>query len=309
MNDGVEAPKRLDLLWPTLVAMRDLGGSASNRELLDRLTSNLQLPDKAFDVSHGEGGLKDEFYREAGWARTFLKVAGAIDNSSRGVWVITNEGRSIRSEQEARRKVADARSKYLKELRRKGGNDRKKYPEEKSGKRSMADHAHKDGGHISSEEGENLQDEHSWREGLLEVVRSMKPPAFERLCRRILREAGFTKVEVTGRPGDEGIDGAGVLRVNLLSFRVLFQCKRFAGSVGPGAVRDFRGAIAGRADKGLFITTGTFTSKAGEEAAREGAQTIDLIDGDDLCDLLKKYGLGVKVTERVEFDDAFFDGI
>lgn len=302
MNDKMAVPKkRQALLWPTLVAMRDLGGSASNQELLDRLASNLQLSDEVLDASHGE----------AGWARTYLKVAGAIDNSSRGVWVMTNEGNSIRSEREARRKVADARSNYLK--RRKGGNDRRKSPEEISGKRNMTDHAHKGSDHISSEERESLQDEHSWKEDLLEVVRNIKPDAFERLCRRILREAGFTKVEVTGRPGDEGIDGAGVLRVSLLSFRVLFQCKRFAGSVGPGAIRDFRGAIAGRADKGLLITTGTFTSKAGEEASREGAQTIDLINGDDLCDLLKQYNLGVTITtkrvEEIEIDQEFFKGV
>ena len=307
MNEGMAVPKLQALLWPTLVTMRDLGGSASNQELLDRLASNLQLPDEILDASHEEGSLKNEFYKQAGWARTFLKRAGAIDNSSRGVWVITGEGRSIRSEREARQKVAYAQSKYLKKVRRKDDNDRRKYPEEKSGKWSMTDHAHKGGGHISSEEGENLQGEHSWKEDLLEVVRSMKPPAFERLCRRILREAGFTKVEVTGRPGDGGIDGAGVLRVSLLSFRVLFQCKRFAGSVSPSAIRDFRGAIAGRADRGLFITTGTFTAEAGREAAREGAQTIDLIDGDYLCDLLKEYGLGVEVVESI--DRAFFEDI
>lgn len=110
-----------------------------------------------------------------------------------------------------------------------------------------------------------------------------------------------------GPPWRWGIDGAGVLRVSLLSFRVLFQCKRFAGSVSPSAIRDFRGAIAGRADRGLFITAGTFTAEAGREAAREGAQTIDLIDGDYLCDLLKEYGLGVEVVESI--DRAFFEDI
>jgi restriction system protein len=69
----------------------------------------------------------------------------------------------------------------------------------------------------------------------------LKPDAFERLAQRILREAGFTKVQVTGKSGDGGIDGIGILRVNLVSFVVLFQCKRYKNSVGSGSVRDFRG--------------------------------------------------------------------
>lgn len=127
----------------------------------------------------------------------------------------------------------------------------------------------------------------------------MDPSAFERLSQRLLREAGFIKVEVRGKTGDGGIDGVGVLRVNLVSFQVYFQCKRWKGSVGSKEIRDFRGALQGRADKGLFITTGTFTSQASEEATRDGAIAIDLIDGDRLCDLLKQYDLGVK-TQMIE---------
>lgn len=127
----------------------------------------------------------------------------------------------------------------------------------------------------------------SWKEKLLDVILSLESNAFERLCQRLLRESGFTKVEVTGKSGDGGIDGVGVLRVNLLSFHVLFQSKRFRGSVGASVIRDFRGAMVGRADKGLVLTTGNFTADARREATRDGAPAIDLIDGDALCDLLK----------------------
>src|SRR5205807_2837236 len=99
-----------------------------------------------------------------------------------------------------------------------------------------------------------------WKDDLLALLRALSPDAFERLAQRVLREAGFLKVEVKGRSGDGGIDGIGVLRVNLLSFQVLFQCKRYQGSVGAGAIRDFRGAMIGRSDKGLVLTTGAFTS-------------------------------------------------
>ncbi|SDF89834.1 restriction system protein [Limimonas halophila] len=153
--------------------------------------------------------------------------------------------------------------------------------------------------------------ETDWKTQLLDVVKAMPPEAFERLAQRLLREAGFIKVEVTQRSGDGGIDGTGVLRVNLISFQVLFQCKRYAGSVGSGVIRDFRGAMAGRCDKGLIITTGTFTADAQKEASRDGATAIDLVDGDFLCDLIKKYGLGVhtRTVEQVVVDGSWFESI
>jgi restriction system protein len=141
----------------------------------------------------------------------------------------------------------------------------------------------------------------------------MKPDGFERLTQRLLREAGFISATVTGRTGDGGIDGLGVYRMSLVSFPVFFQCKRYKGSVGSAAVRDFRGAMAGRGDKGLLITTGTFTSEAKAEATRDGAPPVDLIDGDRLCDLLKEYDLGVKTTVRqiedITVDTEFFGDI
>jgi restriction system protein len=152
-----------------------------------------------------------------------------------------------------------------------------------------------------------------WKDGLLETLLAMSPAAFERLTQRLLREAGFINVNVTGRSGDGGIDGLGVYRVSLVGFPVFFQCKRYRASVGAGAVRDFRGAMAGRGDKGLLITTGSFTAEAKAEAVRDGAPPVDLIDGDRLCDLLKEYQLGVRVetrvTEDVEIDRAYFDGL
>jgi restriction system protein len=138
-----------------------------------------------------------------------------------------------------------------------------------------------------------------WRDQLLSLIQILPPAAFERLSQRVLRESGFTSVEVTGKSGDGGIDGVGVLRINLLSFQVFFQCKRYKGSVGASAIRDFRGAMWGRTDKGLLITTGIFTADAKREATRDGVPVIDLIDGDGFCTLLKDLKLGV-LTEMVE---------
>jgi restriction system protein len=161
---------------------------------------------------------------------------------------------------------------------------------------------------VANDANEDGIEDEDWQDRLLRVLKTISPDAFERLAKRLLRESGFTKVEVTGRSGDQGIDGTGILQLNLISFPVLFQCKRYEGSVGPGAIRDFRGAMMGRSDKGLFITTGSFTAEAKKEATRDGAPSIELIDGPLLCDLLKKLGLGVAVrmVEVVEPDDEWF---
>ena len=160
-------------------------------------------------------------------------------------------------------------------------------------------------------ENDDTADDQDWKEALLSIIRRLEPDAFERLCQLALRESGFTKVEVTGHSGDGGIDGAGVLRVNLISFHVRFQCKRYSGSVGAREIRDFRGAMVGRADKGLFITTGRFTKDAEREAVRDGTPAIDLVNGIDLCILLKNLGLGVgtETVEVVKPRPEFFEGI
>ncbi len=152
-----------------------------------------------------------------------------------------------------------------------------------------------------------------WRERINKyLIETLSPAAFERLVQRMLRETGFTQVEVTGRTGDGGIDGKGVARINgILSFRVVFQCKRYRGAVGSSAIRDFRGAMQGRADKGLFITTGYFTREAVKEATRDGAIAIDIVDGEKLAEKLKELSLGVKIelVERIEIDEEWFKSI
>ena len=150
-----------------------------------------------------------------------------------------------------------------------------------------------------------------WKGKLLGVLQSMDPSAFERLSMRLVKEAGFRNVEVLGKSGDGGIDGVGVYKVSLVSFPTYFQCKRYAGRVPSGAVRDFRGAMAGRGEKGILITTGTFTREAKAEAVRDGAPPVDLIDGDELCELLRVYEIGVRVhmrtVEDITIDQGFFE--
>jgi restriction system protein len=206
-----------------------------------------------------------------------LKKYGLLENSSRGVWALTPRGRQMeRVDPKTVRRVV-----------------------QEGGRQARA----------ASVEGEldEAVAETTWREELLETLLRMDHSAFERLVQRFLRESGFIQVEVTGQSGDGGIDGKGIMRLGgLLGFHVIFQCKRYSGSVGAGQVRDFRGAMVGRADKGLLITTGNFTKDAMREATRDGAPAIDLIDGDQLIDKLKELGLGVK-TEKIEVEQVTVD--
>ena len=273
-----------DLLWPTLTSLKSRGGSASIRELSESVASDLKLTDDVLNIPHKNGPQSEVDYRAA-WARTHLKFIGAIDNTSRGIWTISDVGRQIRTETQLRKLIRLERI------------TRNKQRQSRNSKLKIKDN--------------DVTDAQDWQETLLSIIRSMNPDAFERLCQLILRESGFTMVEVTGRSGDGGIDGAGVLRVNLISFHVRFQCKRYSGSVGAPEIRDFRGAMVGRADKGLFMTTGGFTKEAEREAVRDGAPAIDLINGVELCVLLRNLKLGVSTETRevVKPSPEFFENL
>lgn len=275
MND---VPAFHELMWPTITALKSLGGSATNEELLAKVVSIMNLSPEVQAVQHTDGRQSRVNYNLA-WAKTYMKKAGLLDNSARGVWTLTQDGEAC-DEETVRAVPARVRKMAL--------ENRKPLEQDAA----AIQPAVIDGEVIEASEP-------YWKDSLLDSLKKLPSDAFERLAQRLLREAGFIKVEVTGKSGDGGIDGIGVLRVKLLSFQVLFQCKRYQGSVGASAIRDFRGAMVGRSDKGLLITTGTFTPDAKREATRDGAPAIDLIDGDQLCDLLRELKLGVR-TEMVE---------
>jgi restriction system protein len=276
-------PKWNELFGPTVRALKALGGSATIQEIADKVIELENFSPEQLAMLHGDTGKPEIEYRLA-WARTNLKNLGAVTNSARGVWALTEYGKTA-SEAE----LIDRDREWRKELA--------------AGKQSVTPDP-KAGGDESGPD---------WKSELLERLQALAPDAFERLAQRLLREAGFSKVTVTGRAGDGGIDGVGVYKVSLMSFPTFFQCKRYKGVVGPGAIRDFRGAMAGRGDKGLLLTTGSFSKDANAEATRDGAPPIELIDGDELCDLLKTYDLGVSTRQRIEEDvsivNEFFDDL
>jgi restriction system protein len=267
------------LIIPTLRAMVALGGSGTIQEINEVASDIAGIDEDALQVPAKNSVQTEVEYRLA-WSRTYLRKFGLIENSARGVWSLVDADIDI--DELDYREIVDSVRTVMKE------NASKR-------KASAADdNSSKDD---SDEESDEFPD---WKDGLIEILLSIPPDAFERLSQRLLRESGFTQVEVTGKVGDGGIDGKGIVRINgFLSFHEIFQCKRYKGSVSPSQIRDFRGAMQGRADKGLFITTGTFTREATKEASRDGAPPIDLIDGELLCDKLKELGLGVS-TETVE---------
>lgn len=259
-------PKYDDLFNPLLQALHELGGSASVSEQEIKVAEILKLTEDEINEIH-RGNRTKLAYRLA-WARNYLKRFGLIENSARGVWSLTQKGN------------------LTKEVNKTEVNKIVKTLESISPSAEAA-------------EEETVE---PWREELLSILKQMDPIEFERLCQRILRESGFDDVIVTKRSGDGGIDGRGTMKVGtFLSFRIAFQCKRYQKTVSSPLIREFRGSIDGTSvDKGLFITTAIFTKDARDEAYREGAIPIELIDGEELLDKMKELGLGVKQVTEVD---------
>lgn len=284
-------PKSYDLYNQVLRAIRNLGGSASISELDEEVIKSLKLTDKEIAKPHDERRTELEY--QLAWARTYLKAYGLLDNSERGVWVLTAKGKENQA----------VNSKEVRRFVNSKKKERRQNQPEKGDELATK---------VTTPEFAEEVLEQSWREELLKVLLNLPSDSFERLCQRLLRESGFVQVEVTGRSGDGGIDGVGIVRLaGLLSFPILFQCKRYKGSVSPSTIRDFRGAMVGRADRGLVITTGKFSRDAKLEATRDGAPPIDLVDGEQLLDKLKDLQLGivVEMIEKVSVDAQWFDGI
>ena len=270
---------------PLLDALRGLGGSAKVDEAVDRVAIDLKISDDVLNETLPSGGSR--FRNQVAWARFYLVREGLLDSSKHGVWSLTEKGFKTSLKQEEARKIFLKWVKIFQEQRK-----------QKEENEPVAEKVAEGTGAVSKD----------YRQEVLEILLALPPAGFERLSQRLLREAGFTQVVVTGQSGDGGIDGYGILEVNpLVSFKVLFQCKRYAKSVSPSHVRDFRGAMSGRADKGIVITTGTFSAEARREATRDGAPPIELIDGEKLLDMLEKLERGLRAESTFEVEHNFFN--
>lgn len=289
-KENLKVPNFDALINPIFVALKELGGSGTNSEILERITSNLNIPDEVADYPHnGSSSLTELAYRAA-WARTYLKKYGVIENSARAVWsILPNfaqvkdlDAKLVVSTVREQTTVASSPQKIKKQTQDEPENENLEKPDEVK----------------------------VWREKLSDILQTMDPYGFERLAQRILRECGFSNVEVTKKSGDGGIDGTGKLKINgIFSFNVAFQCKRYKGIIGSPVIRDFRGSLTTNIEKGVLITTGTFSKEARAEASSPGKQQIDLIDGEELINKIAEYNIGVKEVKTYEIDEEFFKKI
>ncbi len=274
---------------PLLDALRDLGGSASPREAIDRIATTEKVPEELRNTVLKSG--QERFYNQVHWARQYLVWEGLIESGRRGVWALTPTGRARRLSPQ------DAREIFLRQVKRQASL--------RKGSGAVSGSVEEDEA-IPSDTPQADQDASLLR--FLGVLKGLSPAGFERLCMRLLREAGFERVVVTGRSNDGGIDGVGVLQVNdLVSFNVVFQCKKWEQAIPPKEIRDLRGAMDGRAEKGIFLTTSTFSSQARAESERAGAVPIELVDGDKLFEMFKKYELGLRPRTVYDIDLPFFE--
>jgi restriction system protein len=283
--EKARGPQFLRFCIPIVETLKALGGSGQPKEITDTVLERLRISEveQAQTLKNGSSRVRNQ----VAWARFYLAKADLLDASRRGVWALTEKGRTVSLTQNAVFQLfKDVHTNFPTK------DEQPKTADEEIENTPLTD----------------LSSDSANKPTLLDVLKALTPGGFERIAQRLLRESGFERVIVTGKSGDGGIDGHGILQVNpFVSFTVLFQCKRYAGAVSASQVRDFRGAMMGRADKGIIITTGTFTTEATKEARRDGAPPIELVDGETLVQMFERLELGVKPKTVYEVDEAFFE--
>lgn len=282
-----KGPEFLRFYIPIIEVLLGLGGSGRPAEVTDLVIERMNISEAEQEVANKNGGSRVR--NQVAWARFYMVKSGLLDSSQRGVWSLTEKGNNIQMDE-------DVVLNLFREARQRFRNERKE-------RRASEQDEAEDDAEVDSSDADN-----DYKAQLLSVLRSLPPEGFERLCQRLLRESGFQQVTVTGKSSDGGIDGHGILQINpLVSFKVLFQCKRYQGAVPVSTVRDFRGALQGRADKGIILTTGTFTTDAKRESIRDGAPPIELVDSDKLVEMFEELSVGLRPKKDYELDQEFFE--
>jgi restriction system protein len=279
----MKGPEFLKYINPVLTTLQANGGAGNSSNIIEQVIEDLGITEEELEeaTSNGQSRIRNQIQ----WARFYLFKAGLIDNAQRGIWRLTNEG----LEKHLTDEDVYTLFKDVQESVKKSPTATPKKIEEK-----FED--------ITTED-----EEHSI--GLLNLIQNLPAAGFEKLCKRLLTEIGINDITITGGSGDQGIDGKGIVKLNdVVSLNIVFQCKRYKETVSPHHVRDFRGAMQGRGEKGLIITTGRFTKEAKNEASRDGVTPIELIDGDRLVELFEKHHLGLKPVTVFEIDNDFFKG-
>ncbi len=279
-----KGPQFIRFFKPIIEALKESGGSGTAAEIIDKTIEKMKISEKEQEATNKNG--QSRVRNQVNWARQYLVWAGHLDSSKRGIWSLTEKGTSLDLA------LFDVMGTFK--------QVQKAFKDEQKPKVQVEP--------FEDEAVEHEIEPQDHRAKLLDLIKSLPPGGFERLSQRLLRESGFQQVVVTGRSGDGGIDGMGILQVNpFVSFNVLFQCKRYQGAVTPSHVRDFRGAMMGRADKGIIITTGTFTLDAKKEARRDGVPPIELVDGELLVEMFERLELGLVPRKTYDVDEKFFE--
>lgn len=282
----MKGPQFLTYINPILLTLQEMGGAGITADVIDKVIDRLNIPEEEVEKTNQSG--QSTVRNRIQWARLYLTKSGYLASAERGIWKLTDKGwGSYLSEQEIETLFKKVHQESLKST--------KEQPASIAGKKI-----------IPEEEYSTEEEAHTQK--ILNIIQALSPAGFEKLCKRLLTECGFQHVQVTGKSGDNGIDGIGLLEINdLVSFKVLFQCKRYKESVSPSQIRDFRGAMQGRADKGIILTTGRFTKEAKNEAIRDGVPPIELVDGEKLVTMFEKYKLGLTPKIIFEIDTNFFE--
>lgn len=285
----VKVPTYDQLINPCFMAIKALGGSASNDEIYDGVVKQLSLSKAVLEVQQPGRAAVSKIAYNLAWARTYLKKYGAIINTARSIWTITTEFSNIQNV-DAKTVVGFVRNLEAKSTNKQDGKD------QEFGQDS-----------VTISEDEEPEEISSWRVRMAEILQNMNPYGFERFVQLLLRNCGIENVEVTKKSGDGGIDGLGEYKLSgIFSFKLAFQCKRYSGNVGSSEIRDFRGSLSTDIEKAIFVTTGRFSQVAKSEAKAPGKKPIDLMDGEMLIDKIAELRLGVSPKTVYEIDDRFY---
>jgi len=286
-----ECPSMKILLPYVILVLHKLGGSGKRQEVVDELARLLDLSDEILEETNPKSS-EPKFRNTVAWARKSLVDAGYVDNTTYGLWELTQSGREIVKELESRKlSVLDNfRATVAQKTKEKEKKDVSIQDElEKLKKQDQED---------------NKEKNHTIRD--LEKIKTLDPHAFERLCVRLLRAVGYEDVDVTPKSKDGGIDGIGFLSVGLIRFKVVFQAKCFKDTkVGSKDIDALAGAKQRKqAEKALIITTSDFTSDAKKHAYD---YCIETINGEELRELLYDHEVGYKRVYNKILDEEFLE--
>lgn len=291
----VSLPSVKELYNPVLCALHNLGGEGTNQSIDAEVSRILSLSEEQLSVEYKSRRTSVVLDR-IGWARSHLKIAGLLDSPRRKTWALTKLGMSTTKldPREVGRAIRKGRT-----------------PRENTGQ-PKPKNIHLDTDSLArADVAEVFQSADAWQDELHDILHGMSPQSFARFFEHIFREEGIDQVEVVNTSGNGEIEGT-MVSGGFLSFRVAFRFTTRNNLIGSQEVDRFRRFVqSSRADKGILITTGSYTQEAIRDSMRRPNPTIELLDGEQFLERLKERSLGITtrqvIVEQVVVDRSFFD--